>query len=457
MNHKKILPLFFLFSIAGSFLFVSIGHANAATYYVKNGGNDSAAGTSDATAWASIAKVEATVKSGDTVYFRSQDTWTSTSAAVLIATAGVTYDGATYGSGTRAKFFAGADEVYNHPAIVEIGVGNVTFRGFEVDGTGHFNGGIYVGTTAANDMSNVTVDNCVVHDIGNRNDWIYGIDLGPTNQSKNILVSNVTVTNTVVYNTAHEGIAIYPTWQGNYKNTIDTVLLKNNNIYNAGVYGGGPGVSVVNAANNVTIEHNNIYNNNGDGVWVRVSPDNSHAPTGAPNNLVVRYNNIYNNKNGLVITDCWGLTMTGSFYSNLIYNNIPGDGYSNVAISPSTYENRVDCKDFGSSVINIFNNTIYSVAGSGQFTSGVSVAEYSDQIEGTPTFNLKNNIIYAGNYAPVYDHFGWLTHSNNLIYRSSGASDSAVSYIRFSSAAPSATVTVSNDSNYTYFTKNDAT
>ena len=73
-----------------------------ATYYVKNGGNDSLDGLSDATAWATIAKVTATVKSGDTVYFRSQDTWTGDIRQFYTATAGVTYDGSTYGSGTRA-------------------------------------------------------------------------------------------------------------------------------------------------------------------------------------------------------------------------------------------------------------------------------------------------------------------------------------------------------------------
>ena len=81
----------------------------AATYYVKNGGNDSLDGLSDSTAWATIAKVEATVGSGDVVYFRSQDTWTNASrGAVLVPTAGVKYFGTGYGSGTRAKFLAGS-------------------------------------------------------------------------------------------------------------------------------------------------------------------------------------------------------------------------------------------------------------------------------------------------------------------------------------------------------------
>ena len=76
--------------------------ALAATYYVKAGGNDSLDGLSDSTAWATIAKVQATVTSGDTVYFRSQDTWTSRLPR-FTATSGVTYNGSTYGLRQSSK------------------------------------------------------------------------------------------------------------------------------------------------------------------------------------------------------------------------------------------------------------------------------------------------------------------------------------------------------------------
>jgi len=48
----------------------------ATTYYVKNGGNDGAAGTSDATAWATITKVNATsFSAGDTLKFKCGSTF----------------------------------------------------------------------------------------------------------------------------------------------------------------------------------------------------------------------------------------------------------------------------------------------------------------------------------------------------------------------------------------------
>jgi hypothetical protein len=50
--------------------------AGAATYYIKTGGSDVAAGTSDGTAWATLAKVQATAFSaGDSILFRRGDTF----------------------------------------------------------------------------------------------------------------------------------------------------------------------------------------------------------------------------------------------------------------------------------------------------------------------------------------------------------------------------------------------
>jgi microcystin-dependent protein len=50
-----------------------------ATYFVKNGGSDGAAGTSDATAWATVSKVNGfALAAGDIVQFRGGDTWNET-------------------------------------------------------------------------------------------------------------------------------------------------------------------------------------------------------------------------------------------------------------------------------------------------------------------------------------------------------------------------------------------
>jgi hypothetical protein len=57
-------------------LFVASGSwAEAASYFVKNGGSDAADGLSDANAWANISKVNSTAFSaGDTINFRRGST-----------------------------------------------------------------------------------------------------------------------------------------------------------------------------------------------------------------------------------------------------------------------------------------------------------------------------------------------------------------------------------------------
>lgn len=82
------------------------------TYYVKTGGSDAAAGTSDGTAWATISKVQSTMQPGDLILFNKGDTWSSGSR-VTINTDGGTADNPTkwgvYGSGNKPVFYFTAD------------------------------------------------------------------------------------------------------------------------------------------------------------------------------------------------------------------------------------------------------------------------------------------------------------------------------------------------------------
>jgi hypothetical protein len=429
-NRSMMLTINFIIIFTVLLISLSAWPGWGATYFVKTGGNDKLDGLSDATAWATISKVKAMATSGDTVYFRSQDTWTSSSLPVLLATDGVTYDGSTYGSGTRAKMLAGATQTYNTVSTVEIFASNVIFRGFDVDSHTLKAGGIYIGYLATSDMSNITIDNCVVHNVGeDAGSWIYGIYIGTVN-NPGVTLSNVTVSNTTVYNVAHEGIAIYPTWQYgdiNHHNINNAISIKNCTIYNAGIFDTpttntfGYGITVVNDSRNVTIEYCNIFNNSASGIWVRTAATYEGNDVGAPTNLTVRYNNIHNNWiHGIGLLDIRGETITGSFYGNIIYNNGKTWKYnyaSDISIGGGEY---------AQSVLNFYNNTIYSTTNQCSPAYGVAVAQFSSKITGTAVFNFRNNIVYTGNYTPIYDHYNWLKHSNNLVYRSSGASDTHV-------------------------------
>ncbi|MEI6237520.1 MAG: dockerin type I domain-containing protein [Candidatus Saccharibacteria bacterium] len=80
------------------------------TFYVKNGGNDSLDGLSDATAWATVAKVNShSFSPGQSVGFKCGDTWREkiVPASSGSAAGQITYR--SYGTGAKPKFFGGFD------------------------------------------------------------------------------------------------------------------------------------------------------------------------------------------------------------------------------------------------------------------------------------------------------------------------------------------------------------
>lgn len=80
------------------------------TYYVKTGGNDLAAGTSDATAWATLSKVNSvTFTPGDSILFRRGDTFRGgiTQAESGTASNWIVYG--AYGTGAKPKILGSKD------------------------------------------------------------------------------------------------------------------------------------------------------------------------------------------------------------------------------------------------------------------------------------------------------------------------------------------------------------
>ena len=400
---RRIINCAVIFSLFLVFLFAC--PAWAATYYVKNGGNDSLDGLSDSTAWASIAKVRATVRSGDTVYFRSQDTWSGSSSPVLQATAGVTYRGTGYGSGTRATIQTAVAQSYG---VVYLNVSNVNFYGFNVDMNNQNTGGIWIGTTSGN-IQSIHVDNCEVHGSGGSG-YRYGIYIGGYGTDTD--VSNVQITNTLVHHTQHEGIAIYPTW-GRAGNSATNVTVRNCTIHDTGLVGGvdwGDGIYIINELNNIYIEFNTLYN-----CPVAMRYGNSSTYVGDPHNVHIRYNIFYNNERGINMNYIsGGHNSTVNVYGNIFSEN------SNYALGLSG--SHTGC------TFNYYNNTIYD----GTHGGSQGVRNYLGGMTDS-TLNFKNNIIYMNlaNSYPVmngytYSESLW-THSNNLIYKA-GATTQWIRY-----------------------------
>jgi len=77
---------------------------SATDYYIKNGGNDSADGKSDATAWATISKVNSmTFNPGDVIQFRSGDTWRETLEIAWSGASGSFIKFSKYGTGKNPR------------------------------------------------------------------------------------------------------------------------------------------------------------------------------------------------------------------------------------------------------------------------------------------------------------------------------------------------------------------
>lgn len=87
------------------FLFVTL-LLSATNYYIKSGGNDNASGTSDATAWATISKVNSFWSAGDfapgdSILFRRGDTWYGT---IVVSESGTSSNAiviGAYGTGNK--------------------------------------------------------------------------------------------------------------------------------------------------------------------------------------------------------------------------------------------------------------------------------------------------------------------------------------------------------------------
>jgi len=108
LNYRPMKKILFLLSIFTIILIILItfitSNAKATTYYVKNRGNDLAEGTSDATAWGTINKVNSfNFSAGDSVLFKRGDMWREQLAAKSGDTFGYITFGA-YGVGAKPLF-----------------------------------------------------------------------------------------------------------------------------------------------------------------------------------------------------------------------------------------------------------------------------------------------------------------------------------------------------------------
>jgi hypothetical protein len=390
---------------------------DGATYYVDNShpqADDSNPGTESLPwehcpgmpGWSGSTELEA----GDIVYFNNAATWTISSGnAIVQVVGGVTYDGTTWGSGSRAILRATgglARSVINfmtdHPTEPTV------VRGFEVDANGQLTSGIGLNwPQASGDLTGATkrVEDCVVHGVYSRSSqgqYEYGIVIS-SGWGGGRTVSNVKVLNCKVYDISRGGINVYSA-NDDPSSGINNVLVRGNEIYNTGTdpnYAGSA-LPLKNHVVNVVVEYNNIHNpTRGIGMGISTHPESGFI---GPENAVIRHNIIRESEHCGIFFQGGGAKSV-DIYGNLIIEN----RYEGIRLALSLSD---------SLAVRIYNNTFYHNYES-EWSHELRIESNSADIS---VLEVQNNVFHAASTTRCLgDDDGDITaHSNNIYYRPGG-------------------------------------
>lgn len=167
---------------AGILAIPSAEAATNTTYYVSTSGSDSNAGTSTASPWKSLAKVDATTfQPGDRILFQAGNAWTGQLWPKGSGASGAPITIGSYGSGARPSF-AGAGKVadtvklWNQQYWTVTGIdvsNNAPSTGTAGANLGDFRG-IHIGGDDSKTLSGFVVDGVSVHDVTGVDNWVGG-------------------------------------------------------------------------------------------------------------------------------------------------------------------------------------------------------------------------------------------------------------------------------------------
>lgn len=403
-------------AVAVAALAAAPGTARAADYYVDNGAtaaSDGNAGTM-AMPWQRCPGMEgwsgsATLRPGDVVHFQNERTWSiSSGLAVLEATGGVTYDGSSWGAGTRATFRTTGD--------IDLSV--ITFqrddatmptvvRGFEVDAGGQVNSGIAINyPRVIRDLTGATkrIEDCVVHGVHSSSaagEYEYGIVVSSGYGGH--VVSGVEIIGCTTYDISRGGVNVYVA-NDMPSSHIDDVIVRGCDIYQTGTdpdYAGSA-FALKNNVRNVVVEFNYIHDSvNGAGIGVgTVEMD---AGFTGPENAVIRHN---------IVT---GHPFVGiNFY---MFGGLSADVYGNI-IANNRYQGLRLMHALGPTALRIYNNTFV-----GDHDDAWAHEILIQSNDGTVSaIEVVNNLVVAlAGTVPYVDEDGDVTrHANNLYYREGG-------------------------------------
>ena len=242
--------LYFSATIFSVILFLTV-HAFAATYFVKNDGDDSNSGLSDAKAWKTIKKVrDAVLRTGDNVFFKCGDKW-------IIKNYRLTIDW----SGTAEnRAVVGAYYMNNGKEVIGVKGKKPVFDGNDSYPKGDFKKARWGALVWSSKNNYVTVEN--IRAI-NSEGLAFNFENGTSLRALNLETQN----------TIGNGIQFYK---------VDTGLIENCVVRDhcriAKEYPGNSwpsGISIVVSSKNITVRGCTIYEGYGEGIGVYKSSKNN--------------------------------------------------------------------------------------------------------------------------------------------------------------------------------------
>lgn len=358
----------------------------ATTYYVKNGGSDVAAGTSDATAWATLTKVNASsFSAGDSILFNRGDTFRG---QLIVPSSGS--DGSpividAYGTGHKPQIFG--SKTLNEDTDWEVHSGNV------------WKSTAVAGATSAY-VSNYDIANLVFNNdafCGHREDAL--VDVGVQGEwffnTADSLIYIYSASNPGSYYT-HIEVA------GNYGETCIRIgnLKHHITIRNIDARYSGNWCIYADRAHDVIVEYcdvswvggwyaySNVRQGNGIGAWF--TTDRTY-------NIIIRYNHVSQCYDAGISPQASGISFNCSdiyIYGNIIENC--HYSYETWTTSDDTLTN-----------VGFYNNTCIAAGYSWSYDQRPDAGNDSDVMiwttEGVHTnVFIKNNIFYGSRNKSLY-------------------------------------------------------
>jgi parallel beta-helix repeat protein len=355
-------------TVAIFFACVLAAPAYATTYYVSAQGTDAAAGTSEASAWRTVGKVNTTaLQPGDVVLFRGGDTFSDTYLGPKSGTAGAPITYSSFGTGratlTRGVWFASRSYFVLDNLKIDRGPGW---------------GGQGIASSARGAASrSVTIRNCVIVNVT--------LGIQPVRSDD----ANWLIENNVIDNAGDSGILLHGSGHTVVGNTIT------NTGRNSSISYGKHGVYSRSA--NVTIQDNVIRKFQSAGVSVRYR-----------NSAVVG-----NRISGGAIGISWFQYDTARGNSKFLYNTIDGVTSAGIYVDPN------DPSGAGRTVESfvVAHNTIDARAGAGMnLNTSANLVVVNNVVTGTPTYSYqatspgsyteRNNLWFHASRPPSFNWNG---------------------------------------------------